>query len=57
MKTLNKNIRLLCEICKNWPSNLLGINVHKTLQSCWQSLFAVLQWTNSTLVISKWGPF
>ena len=57
MKTLNKNIRLLCEICKNWPSNLLGINVPKTLQSCWQSLFAVLQWTNSTLVISEWGPF
>ena len=23
------------EICNNWPNALLGINVYKTLESCW----------------------
>ena len=29
-----KNIRFLGEICKNWPNDLLGINIYKTLEFC-----------------------
>ena len=27
--------KLLCEICNNWPIDLLGIDVYETLESCW----------------------
>ena len=27
-----KNIKFLCEISNNWPKDLLGTNVYKTLQ-------------------------
>ena len=30
-----KNIKLLGERSNNWPDNLLGANVNKTLESCW----------------------
>ena len=30
-----KNIRFLCEVSDNWPNNLLGTNVYKTLKFCW----------------------
>ena len=29
-----KNVKLLGEIDSNWPNDLLGINVYKTLESC-----------------------
>ena len=28
-------IKFLGEISNNWPSDILGINVYKTLESCW----------------------
>ena len=30
-----KNLKILGEISNNWPKDLLGTNVHKTLESCW----------------------
>ena len=30
-----KNMEFLGEISNNWPNNLLGTNVYKTLESCW----------------------
>ena len=30
-----KNIKFLGEISNNWPSDLLGTNLYKTLESCW----------------------
>ena len=30
-----KNIKVLGEISSNRPNKLLGINVYKTLKSCW----------------------
>ena len=30
-----KNINLFGEISSNWPNDLLGANVYKTLESCW----------------------
>ena len=30
-----KNIRNLGEIPNNWPNDLLGTHVYKTLESCW----------------------
>ena len=29
------NIKFLGEISNNWPYDLLGTNVYKTLESCW----------------------
>ena len=29
------NVKLLGEISYNWPNDLLGANVYKTLESCW----------------------
>ena len=29
-----KNIKFLGRICNNWPNDLLGTNVYKTLESC-----------------------
>ena len=29
-----KNIKLLGEISNNWPNDVLGTNVYKTLESC-----------------------
>ena len=33
-----KNIKFLEEICSNWPNSVIGINIYKTLGSCWWSL-------------------
>ena len=30
-----KNIKFVGEVSNNWPNDLLGTNVYKTLQSCW----------------------
>ena len=30
-----KNIRFLGDMSNNWPNDLLGTNVYKTLESCW----------------------
>ena len=32
---VSKNIKILGEVSNNWPNDLLGINVYKTLESCW----------------------
>ena len=41
-----KSIKVLVEIFDNLPNDLLGTNIYKTLQFCWKSLLATLQWTN-----------
>ena len=51
-----KKIWFFGEIPNKLPNDLFGTNVYKTLASCWWSLLAILQWTNTTSVISKWGP-
>ena len=30
-----KDINFLVKICNNWPNNLLGTNVYKTLEFYW----------------------
>ena len=30
-----KNIKMFSEISSNWPNDLLGTNVYKTLKFCW----------------------
>ena len=30
-----KNIKFSGKICKNWPNDLLGANLYKTLDFCW----------------------
>ena len=30
-----KNINFFWEISSNWPNDLLGTNVYKTLETCW----------------------
>ena len=45
------------EIFNELPNDLFGTNVYKTLESCWQSLSLILQWTNTTFAISKFGTF
>ena len=46
-----------CEVSNNLSNDLIGINVCKSLEFCWYSLLTILQWTNTTLVISKCGTF
>ena len=29
------NVKFFGEISNNWPNDLLGTNVYKTLESCW----------------------
>ena len=48
---LLKNINFLGEIFSNWPNDFLRINAYKKL------LLTIIQWTNTTLVISKLGSF
>ena len=52
-----KNIKFLGEISNNWPKDLLGTNVCKTLQFCWKVLLTTLQCINIISVISKKGTF
>ena len=30
-----KNVKFLGKVSSNWPNDLLGINVYKTLKSCY----------------------
>ena len=30
-----QNVRFFDEISSNWPNDLLGTNIYKTLESCW----------------------
>ena len=48
-----ENIKCLGEISSNWPNDLLGTNLCKTLKSCQKSLLTILKWTNTTSKISK----
>ena len=41
----------------NWTNDLLGTNVYKTLGVLLIIIASVLQWTNTTSVISKLGTF
>ena len=52
-----KGIKFVGEISNKLPNGLLGTNVYKTLESCWLSLLAILQLTNTTSVISRCGTF
>ena len=45
-----KNIKFLGEISNKWPKGLLEINVNKTLESYWQSLFTILQLTKLGII-------
>ena len=45
------------QISDKLPNELLEKNVYKILKSGWYSLSTMLQWTNITSVISKWGKF
>ena len=40
-----KNIKFPGEISTNWPNDLLGPNVYKTLEFCWWLLLTILQCT------------
>ena len=38
LKCFQKFLGVLCrflDVSSNWPNDLLGINVYKTLESCW----------------------
>ena len=45
------------EISNKLPNDLFGTNVYKTLESCWSLLLTIIQWTNTTSVISRGGTF
>ena len=55
--TFFENIKYLGETSINWSNDLLGTNACNTLESYWQSLWAILQEANTTSLISKWGTF
>ena len=52
-----KKIKFVGEIFDRLPNILLGTNVYKIPQSCWQSLLIIPQWADTTSVISKWSTF
>ena len=31
---ISKHMKFFCEISSNWPNDVLGTNVYKTLESC-----------------------
>ena len=45
------------EISNKVPNDLFRINLYKNLKFCWKLLSTILQWTNTNLIISKWGKF
>ena len=47
-----KKIRFVGEISNKLTNGLFGTKVYKTLESCWESLLTILQWANTTSVIS-----
>ena len=52
-----KNIKVLDEMSNYWSNDLIETNLCKTLESWIYSLLTILQWTNTTSLISKWGIF
>ena len=50
-----ENAKVLGKTSNNWAKDLLGINVYKTAEYWKKILLAILQWTSTTSVISKWG--
>ena len=50
-------IYFLGEMSTNWPHDLLEINVYEIVESYWQSLLTILQWTNTTSAILNEGHF
>ena len=52
-----RKIWLFGEIFNRLPNDLLGTNLYKTLESCWQALLTILRWSNTTSVISRCGTF
>ena len=52
-----KKVWLVGEISNKLPNGLFGTKVYKTLESCWSLLLTILQWTNTTFVISRCGTF
>ena len=52
-----KKIQFAEEISNRLTNSLFGTKVYKTLKSCWYSLLAILQWTNTTSVISRCHTF
>ena len=49
-----KKIKFVGKISSNYPDGLLGTNVYRTLESCWQSVLTMLQWTSTNSVISDY---
>ena len=47
----------MAEISNNCLNDLLGTNVYKALESCWESSLTILQCINTTSVISKLDTF
>ena len=52
-----KKIRFVGEISNKLTNGLFRTKVYKTLESCWESLLTILQWANTTSVISRCGTF
>ena len=52
-----RNMKYVGEIYNNWPNDLFAVSAYKTLKSSWEPLLTILQWSNTTSVISKWGTF
>ena len=49
-----RNMKSVDKISYNWPNDLFQTDVYKTLESFWQSM---LQWSNISSLISRWGTF
>ena len=54
---MSENIKFLDETFNNWPNDLLGTNVYKSLESCCELLLIILQCINRASEISKWDIF
>ena len=52
-----KDIKFLGEMFNNWPNDLLGTNVYKTLEFCWQLLLRTLKCIYTASEIPKRGTF
>ena len=50
-------MKFFCEISNNWPNDLFGTNVYKTLELRWSLQLVILQRTNNISVISNEGCF
>ena len=52
-----KNRIIFYDFYTNWPHDLLGANVYKSIESSWWSCLTILQWSNTTSVIFEWSTF